>query len=939
MKRNKLALAVAGLLAIPAGVTFAQNAAPSDAAPQAKAKELQTITVTGSALPRVDTETPSPVAVITAAQIERSGLKTVSDVIRSISADNSGTIGGSFSNGFASGAAGVALRGLTVNSTLVLIDGRRSASYGLADDGQRTFVDLNSVPMNAVERIEVLKDGASSLYGADAIAGVINIILKHDFQGMQGSAEYGTSQHGGGAEKRATLLFGGGDMAKDGYNAYGSIEAQKNDAILLRDRGYPYDSLDWRGIGGPNNGNGQPSLRNGSYYGTVRPGTLGTPGDVTTGIPVAGSVYQPLLPCGAGSTLISNDPNNPGSYCSQNFLENMNAQPETKRLGAYGRLTVKVGDTSEAYLGASYYYNQAEAAAGGPAQIQASSPNNTNAIALPVYLSNGQLNPNNPFASQGQVALINYAFPGQRSIETKNHNLRLVGGMHGTLGDWNYDTALVINHTSLDTTRYGYLNYSQLIKDVNDGSYNFLDPSKNSAATLAALLPTVSKTSTSDLQSFDFHVTRSLMDLPGGSLGLAMGADVRHESQNDPNLNGDLEVQNLGVAYTFGHRTVGGLYTEFDAPLLEQLEVDVGGRFDHYSDFGSAFSPKIGFKYKPFDSLAVRGTFSRGFRAPSFPENGSSESVGFARYTVPASFAALHGNNGYVQPYSLGYDTVGNNNIKPERSKSYTLGVVYQPIDQLSASVDYYDIKKTRVIGAYDSGAILDAYYAGLPLPAGAVVVADKPDPDHPGALARPVIVQAPFVNQNSLRTQGVDIDLIGRFNLTDSTKFISELTATKIFNWDLKLQDGSVQRFAGTHGPSQLSSGAGTPQYRATWSNSVMFGPATITGTFYYTSGMSLTAPDSGTGCLSQDANGNNWPRSCRMSSFTTFDLTGSYDINEHFQLYASVLNAFNRKPPLDPLNYAGASIGGVGSPYNPTYDQSGIVGRFYTLGVKFKL
>jgi iron complex outermembrane receptor protein len=206
--------------------------------------QLGTITVTGSALPRTDTETPSPVIVIDAVAIKRSGLTTVADVVRSISADNSGTIPTAFSVGFAAGSSGVALRGLTVNSTLVLIDGRRVASYALADDGQRSFVDLNTIPLGAVDRIEVLKDGASSLYGADAIAGVVNIILRHDSQGLEASAEVGNSQHGGGFEKRVTGSWGAGNLDSDRYNAYVAFEYQGDNRIATSARGRSV--IDWR---------------------------------------------------------------------------------------------------------------------------------------------------------------------------------------------------------------------------------------------------------------------------------------------------------------------------------------------------------------------------------------------------------------------------------------------------------------------------------------------------------------------------------------------------------------------------------------------------------------------------------------------------------------------------------------------------------------------
>jgi iron complex outermembrane receptor protein len=943
LRRHGLALSIAAALACAGGNAAAQTPPPPPPAqtptpPPAddtsqKSTELAAITVTGSALPRIDVETPSPVTTITAEQIQKSGLTTVSDVVRSISADNSGSIPAAFTAGFAVGSTGVALRGLTVNSTLVLIDGRRAASYPVADDGQRSFVDLNTIPSNAIERIEVLKDGASSLYGADAIAGVVNIILKPGYQGAEFTADVGTSQHGGGTTKRGTVLFGGGDLKKDGWNAYFSAEYQKDDAIMTRDRGYPYNTADLRRSGGNNLIGGQPSQNSGSVYGTVTPGTLSRPGDVTSGVPLDGAVSQPLVPCGSLGTLVTDDPANPGSYCAQNRALYTAIQPEMERGGIYGRFTIQLSNTTKAYIAASYYEVKTSFP-GTPAQIQANTPRNTNAIALPATLPDGSLNPNNPFAADGNAALINYSFPSAlASGWNKNHNFRLVGGLTGQWGDWDYDTALVFNHSSLDTHFNGFLNYNALIDAVANGTYNFLDPSANSRELLAALSPALIKTSTSDLQSFDFHLSRPLMDLGGGSLGLATGFDTRHEEIDDPDLNPDLAAQGVGIAHTKGHRTVAGIYAELDAPFTESIEVDVSGRYDHYSDFGNNFSPKIGFKWKPFEQLAVRGTFSKGYRAPSFSENGSSESEGFATYTPPADFQNAHGNSGYVQPYPLGFLTRANPNIQPERSKSWTFGLLYQPTQDLSASLDYYRIKKTGVIAQQSSSAILDAYYAGQPLPEASSIVLDRPDPAAPDALARPLVVVAPYVNQNALQTKGLDLNLKAGYDISEGVRFTSELNLTKIISWTLTLEDGTRLQFVGTHGPYGTSSGAGTPRYRGSWANSISFGKATITGTVYYTSGLKLTAPDITSGCFSTNTDtGANLPESCRMASFTDFDLTGRYDLTDKIAITGSVMNLFDKKAPFDPLNYAALN-------YNPTYAQNGVVGRFFTLGVRVKL
>lgn len=929
MKRNQLACALAAFLLTPiASTAWAQSSGGGAPAQDASGSPstLQTITVTGSAIPRIDTETASPVTTISAKEIARSGYTTISDVVRSISADNSGSIPNSFTSGFAAGSSGVALRGLTVNSTLVLIDGHRAASYAVSDDGQRSFVDLNTIPLAAVDRIEVLKDGASSLYGADAIAGVVNVILKPGYQGVEATADVGNSAHGGGFTRKATFLAGGGDLKKDGYNAYFSAQYQEDNAVDAGDRGFPYNTNDLSRIGGANNQSGQPANGSGSIYGSVTPGTLGTPGDITTGIPNTGATASLLTGgCGAKGKLTTDSS---GTYCQQNAVSQYaQLQAKTKQGGVYGRLTTQIDDTTRAYVSVSYMDTKTYSVA-APDQVQRSTPNNTNNIALPVNLSNGNLNPNNPFASNGQVALLNYAFGDiPRGGNYDNHNLRIVGDVAGTWGEWNYDAALIFNHTSLDTELYGYLNYPGLINAINTGSYNFLNPASNSAAVRKAIAPGYSKTSTSDLNALDLSANRTLFDLPGGAAGMAAGIQLRHEAQDDPTLNPGNEFQNLGNAQTKGSRNVEGAYLEFDAPLLESLEADLSGRVDHYSDIGTEFAPKLGLKWKALDWIAVRGTFSKGVRAPSFSENGSSTNEGFVTYNPPSSFAAEHGNNGYVQAYQLAQFTNANRNIKPERAKSYTLGVLLQPTDWLNASLDYYHIKKTDVITSTDPSTVLAAYYAGQALPAGTQVIADKPDPLNPNALARPIEVIGSFINANSLQTDGLDVDLQTHFTFGNGIQYISEFSGTDIFTWKLKLPDGTVESFSGTHGPYNLSSGAGTPRYRESWSNTMIWNSLTLTGTFYHTSGMKNTAPDVyGSECIPDGYS------SCHVGSFTEFNLTGSYQFTPKIAMTASVMNAFDRKAPLDVANYAATN-------YNPTYAQDGAIGRFYNLGVKVKL
>ena len=944
LTRNRLSLFIGMALAVSAGAAYAQNttgnAADNGAQAPKKVERLKTIMVTGSLIPQIDMETPAPVQVISAEQIKRSGFTSVSQVIRAISANNSGTIPNAFALGFAAGASGVALRGLNVGSTLVLIDGQRSAPYALDDDGQRSFTDLNTIPLNAVARIEVLKASASSIYGSAAIGGVVNVIMRRTFHGVEASGEMGTSQHGGGTMTTANFMAGTGSLERDGHNEYIDVEYSKSDPIYNSQRGFPFNTANLSSIGGNNLIGGQPGLNSGSIYGSVAPATDPT-GNLLTGATAVG-MYQPLQPCGPGST--STTTAGVGTYCTQNFQGQYGEiAPQQQRYAIDGRVTFKLNSDTTGYINASYVQVQTlSAGTSGPPQIQNATPINTNAIALPPTLVNasgqptGQLNPNDPYAAQGQYALINYAFgglPNFGSFNYTNHNMRLVADLHGYFDSWRYNAAAVINHTYLTENSYGYLNYPTLLSDIQTGAYNFVNPASNSPAVLAALAPTISNTATTDLQEASLTVSHHLWRMDGGRSALALGASVRHESQYEPALNPGNQALGLGNTQIIGSHKVASLYGEFQAPLLKTLEADISGRFSDYSDFGSNFSPAAGFKWQPFKYIAIRGTFSKGFRAPSFAENGSSQTLGFITETLPASFVAAHNGDAYTLPYSIATLSTANPNIKPETSTSYTLGAVVQPLSNLSATVDYYHIKVKNIITAGNISVPLNAYFAGQPIPAGYQVLFDNPDPADPSAPLRPIQIGAPYINANSLITSGVDLDLRGNFHVMYGLHWISEFTATDILSWKKDFGQGYLQ-FAGTQGPYILSSGAGTPKWRASWSNTLTNGKWSATASIYYVSHLYMSVPDvtGNNSCFSIGANGGNFPASCTMPSFTYVDLNGSYHLTHNIDIFGGIENLFDRGPGFDPINYAGLN-------YNPTYQQQGIIGRYFQLGVRFRM
>jgi iron complex outermembrane receptor protein len=900
--------------------------------------ELSEIVVTGSLLRRTSEENESPVTVFSAEEIKQTGLTTVADVVRTISADNSGTIPTAFGAGFAAGSSGVALRGLTVNSTLVLIDGRRAAAYALADDGQRSFVDLNTIPLDSVERIEILKDGASSIYGADAIAGVVNIILKKQYQGAEVSAEAGKGQHPGGNMERVTATFGKGDLETDRFNAYFNFEFEGDSRITTGDRPFPFNTLDLSSIGGVNGNAGFPPNGGDTNTAVVAPATPGPGATPYLGAGLAGA-YQLLNPS-AGCTGPFNTAQSAPSqfdgistdhYCVQNRAPYGDVQPAEQRVGASARLTVKLTDTIEMYTNASFYQNTVIVDA-SPAQIQTTIPTNTGKLALPPVLTNGSLNPNDPFAASGQYALIQYAFGDIQTVNyLKNHNFRWVTGIKGSQWGWDFDTGLVINHTWLDTDQKGLLNGPALFAAINNGTYNFVNPSLNSNAVRAAIAPDLIKTSTTDMDSLDLKATHDIVELPGGPMAVALGTEVRYEAQADPALNPNGTVQGLGIAQTAGSRRVEAAYFEFGIPIVKPLNIDLSGRYDHYSDFGSAFTPKVGFKFTPIKELAIRGTYSKGFRAPSFAENGSSSAEGFVTVNPPVTFGpafcAQH-SAAYCLPYAVGILSSANTDIKPEKSDSYTFGVIIQPIKQFSASIDYYAIKKKNVIEPPSASAALGPYLTGAPLPPGLSVIPDVADSGGtPGALSRPAVLVGLYENATSLATDGVDLDFRGNVGFGDFGKLTSDLSFTKIFSFKLINADGTSQQWVGTQAPYVLSSGAGTPRYRGTWMNSYEYGPASLTLTTYYTSGFQSTGVDftgDPTICLYTSSY-------CHVASFIDMDLTAMYRVNSHLTTSLTVQNLMDRLPPINPADYAGIN-------YNPTYAQAGIMGRFFKVGAAYK-
>jgi len=493
----------------------------------------------------------------------------------------------------------------------------------------------------------------------------------------------------------------------------------------------------------------------------------------------------------------------------------------------------------------------------------------------------------------------------------------------------------------------------RIMDALAQGTFNFFDLSANSQEAWDTIAPRNTTISESNLYQGTATLSKDLFQLPGGALQAAVGVAYRHESLDNPSANpavtGDQYERYYGVnsVGAKGSRNVKSAFFEINAPIVTQFEVNVSGRYDDYSTGQSHFSPKIGAKFTPIPQIALRGTFTKGFRIPSFNEAFGLPTTGYVSRQVDCgtykSFCDAHGNNAYAtQPYSLGLTSVGNPNLSPEKSTSFTGGVILQPIHNLNITVDYWHIKiKDLIVSVTDTSAAEAAYYANngvVDIP-GLTVTPGQPDPAHPDALPLLGFIQSSFKNANSESVSGIDFGAHLSLPLGSSANFTSSLEGSYLLNYHIVDTDGSVLRYDGTLSPCNITSCSGSPKWRGSWQNTLTFGNTSLSATVYYTGGYDLATIDYGAikgdcdynaahGLLVTYVNGD--PVRCKAKATWNVDFTASQKIGDKFTLYANVLNIFDIAPTFDPQG--GYSI----FQFNPAWDGPNIMGRYFRVGAK---
>ena len=631
-KTTKLRDAITFAIAVGAlagtGAAFAQDAATAE---QEGASELDRVTVTGSRIRRAEVETSQPIFQLNREEIQAQGLTSVGDVIQNISANGS-TLNSTYNNG-GNGETRVSLRNLGSNRTLVLVNGRR----WVGGTGLGGAVDLNTIPTAAVERIEVLKAGASSIYGSDAIAGVVNVILRTDYQGAEANAYMGVFDKGDGFRQSYDLTIGTSD---DRFSAMFGAGYVKEEPVLAGDRDISYVPVYNTGVsfGSSTTPGGRFAL----CTGTINPVTgacsvAQTRPDGTSGF----FTYDAWRTGNQWRNFVAADQYN---FAPENYL----ITPQ-ERKSIFGRATLNLTDDVQAFIQATYNNRRSEQLLAAMPIVLGSGPG---AGTQPRTISISQFSIYNPFGAPVSRIQRRAVETGGRSFNQNVDTFGFTSGLEGSFERWNryftWDAGMVYGRNDQNDTTYGLFNVLAMRNalgpsEIRNGVPVCVNQPGGTVITgcvplnlLGApgsitpeMLNYVSFVAHDEfgykMKQYFANVTGEIAELPGGMLAFAAGVERRTESgydQPDALINSGNTTGNARTA-TAGQYSLQEAYGELSIPLLKdvpfakQLEFSLSSRYSDYSNFGDTVNSAFGFKWRPIEDLMVRGNWAEGFRAPS----------------------------------------------------------------------------------------------------------------------------------------------------------------------------------------------------------------------------------------------------------------------------------------------------------------------------------
>nr|WP_263635265.1 TonB-dependent receptor [Janthinobacterium lividum] len=862
------------------GPVMAQEAAPA----------MQRVEVTGSSIKRVAKEGALPVQVITYDQIEKQGITSAEQLLSTISSNGTGAdnmtsgnnVFGADADRVSGGASFASLRGLGPNSTLVLLNGRRIATHGASGKA----VDLNSIPMGAISRVEILKDGASAIYGTDAIGGVINFILKTNYNGIEASATTNSTEAGGGMNRRASLLAGHGNLEEDRYNIMMSLTVDNNDKLSSNQRKFANGFQPERGL--------SPDTTGTPYANQLISFTL--PGDQNKysqanllsfqgkcdTVPGM-SQYQTALWSKVTSPLRT-------TYsCAYDYGGDYVISFPVERVNLLSRGTFKLAQDHTMFVELLGSRTKATAEF-TPMQIQTTAANGGLYPVGGAYYQD--LSAYIPTFDKN--SLISYKWRandfGNRTQENTTDNLRLLVGFEGTVGKWDYKAG--VSHAQSKTNTKltdGYAYTSKLFPALASGTINpWVGAGQTQSEAAKALIESTMfrgdfQHGKTTLTSIDGSISGEVLQLPAGAMSAAVGFDLRRESYA---FGQDIDAMTVylspgNAALDKASRNVKAVYAELLVPIIKDLEMQFALRRDDYSLVGASTNPKVSFRYQPTSWLLFRGSANKGFLAPSFTQlysgqlyqelsSGVQDTVGCARHP---------GDTRFCDPARLNYFSGGNQNLKPETSKQGSLGMVIEPVKGYSASLDYWAINsKDRILNR--SATIVLQNATLLPQ-----YIIRNPD----DTIA---YVQAGWINAAGSRTRGADLSVRGEGN-TNGYKWNAALdgTWTQSFKF-AEIAGQEYKEYVGNFYTRDLylrwKHNASFSLARGDWSGLL---------TQKYSSGYKDQVPNGGARPYPAGFNP-------KVSSYTTYSLSGTYTGFKDTTVTVGIQNLFDRDPPFTAHN-----------------------------------
>jgi iron complex outermembrane recepter protein len=884
-ERKKVAAALACVVGASAAVAVsgacaqAQNPdVPSNTRPEAR-PDIR-VEVTGSNIRRVEGEGALPVTVITRQEIERSGATTPMELLQQISSNNSlGAVNiGNSVGALTLSAQTASLRGLGGGRTLVLINGHRMDSFAGEVQGVQG-VNLSAIPFEAIERVEILKDGASAIYGSDAIGGVINFITRSDYTGAEVTGLYGAPTRGGGGEQwQAGGTLGLGDLAKDRWNVV--VSAQYNEQKSL-------DQVD-------------RNFSNSSYIPDI--GLIGissntNPGNITTGgigVVNNGRLAQSPADC-APNTFFNDAILGTGCFFDPSRVHGVNMIPNEKTWNFFANGRFQINSDWQAYATALYSRDEAHLVIqpGPVSSLFTYGPLNN----IPSTITLQPTSPVYPHALavdagvDGEPLDIRYRTfdNGFRDTTDTNENWEVIGGVKGAWRNFDWDaSAFYAEGKTTQRINGGFQDYTRLLPILNSGVVNFFGPNTPDIVALERSANFAGDAFHGTSKNYGGQVKTSgeIYKLPAGSLAFAFGVEARRE-EFDQIMDPALESGNITG---FGgpikstrdkSRDQYASFGELSIPIVRTLEGNVAVRYDHYSDFGSTTNPKFSLRWQPTRTLLVRGSYGTGFLAPSLyqlytPQFGGVTQTGL---TDPVRCPVTN-DTGLDCNTQFGVLFGGNAGLKPEESEQASVGVVFEPIPNASISIDYFKInlKNTIVNGISPLTVLgdLDQF--------GSLVTRGPADPNFPGLPGRITQINQLFINLGAERIQGLDLEARYRTPMQSWGRLAFNLSGTYYLRYDAQNADGTYTGAVGTAYGTVVT--GVIPRWKhyvsATWDQ----GPwsATLAQTYQ------TSYTDQQT-----DLNGN----LRTVGSLSLWDLQGTYTGFKNLKLTLGVKNLFDRDPP----------------------------------------